>query len=181
MSFGEYLQVEERNPVKHEYLDGVAFAMAGGTAEHARLSASVGRVLGNRLAGRRCGVFSSDLRIHARARGLATYADVTVICGKTEFDPEDKNQTTVTNPTLLVEVLSPSTEAYDRGEKLAHYKEIGSLKVVLLVSQETRSIEAWRRSSTGWENAVHREGAVPLPELGCELSLDEVYANPQEG
>ena len=73
--------------------------------------------------------------------------------------------------------LSP----YDRGEKLAHYKAIGSLKVVLLVSQETRSIEAWRRSSTGWENAVHRDGAVPLPELGCELSLDEVYANPQQG
>ncbi len=181
MSFSEYLQVEDRNPVKHEYLDGVAFAMAGGTAEHARLSASVARVLGNRMAGKPCGVFSSDLRIHAKASGLATYADVTVICGKSEFDPEDRKQTTVINPILLVEVLSPSTEAYDRGEKLAHYKGIASLKVVLLVSQETRTIEAWHRTSNGWENAVHRDGAVPLPELGCELPLDEVYANPQPG
>src|SRR5439155_18899105 len=100
----------------HEFLDGVVWPMAGGSPDHAGIAANVARLLGNQLAGQPCRVFTSDLRVRVKATGLGTYPDVTVICGQLEFDPEDPKRHTVTNPRMIVEVLSPSTEEYDRGE-----------------------------------------------------------------
>ena len=97
--------------------------MSGGSPAHAGITAKVIELLGRALAGRPCRAFSSELRIRATRTGLATYPDVSVVCGKLELDPEERRQHTATNPTLVLEVPSPTTEAYDRGEKLAHYQQ----------------------------------------------------------
>src|SRR5262249_20147686 len=128
-SYGEYLRILEHSPVKLEYCDGEIYAMAGGTAAHAQLGASATRLLGNALLGR-CGVYSSDLRVRVEETDLTTFPDGTVVCGERQSSPIDAHA--VINPTLLVEVTSNSTEAYDRGEKLSHYKQIPSLVAVLL-------------------------------------------------
>jgi Uma2 family endonuclease len=138
-TFREYLSVDERSEVKHEYLDGLILAMAGGTPEHARRAMAVGTELVRQLAGRRCAVYSEALRVRVRETGFAGYPDVTVIGEELERDPEDAN--TIVNPTLVVEVLSPSTEEYDRGEKLAQYQRIASLRHIVLVAHDAPRIE----------------------------------------
>ena len=116
-TFAEYLALEEKSDTKHELVDGEIFAMAHGTPEHGRLAVRMARLLGNALEGKPCEVFSSDVRVRVLATGLATYPDVSVVCGRMEIDPENRN--TITNPIVLVEVLSDSTESYDRSIKLA--------------------------------------------------------------
>lgn len=175
-TYAEYLDVEETSIVRHEFLDGVVYAMAGGSPEHAAVQASVIRRLGNALDGRPCRVFTSDLRIRVVDTGLATYPDASVVCGPLELDPEDAKGHTATNPTLLVEVLSPSTEKYDRGDKLAHYKRIPSLREVMLVAHDDRRVDLWRRTTRGWTQVVFHEGqSVQLESRGCSLSVDEIY------
>ncbi len=175
-AFGDYVQLEANSPIKHEYLAGQIYAMAGGTPEHAALAAVVTAKLASALEGGRCRVYSSDLRIRVLKTGLATYPDVSVVCGPREVDPEDKNS--VTNPTLLVEVTSKSTEEYDRGEKFDHYKAIPSLREVVLVSHREPSIEVRRRQDDGaWTSHVFR--ARERAELGsvpCVLDVDAIYA-----
>ncbi|MEO5727806.1 MAG: Uma2 family endonuclease, partial [Byssovorax sp.] len=157
VSYSEYLALEEKSLTKHEWLDGVIFdmeahGMAGGTPNHAGLAAAVTLLLGLQLRGKPCRVFSSDLKVRILATGLATYPDLTVVCSKLETDPQDANA--VTNPTLLVEVLSDSSEAYDRGEKFAHYRRLPSLREYVLVSHLASRIEVWRRNeSNRWELA----------------------------
>mgnify|MGYP003827017317 CR=1 FL=1 len=119
-TYREYLALEDGANVRHEFLDGEIYAMAGGTPEHASICVNVSTALNVQLRGRGCRVHSSDLRIRVLPTGLVTYPDVTVVCAHAELDPEHRH--TITNPQLVVEVLSPSTAAYDRGEKLAHYK-----------------------------------------------------------
>ena len=162
--FDEYLALEERSAVKHEFLDGHVWAMAGGSPDHGAVAANIIAILSNQLRGRPCRVFTSDVRIRVKATGLATYPDVSVVCGKQETDPEDPKNGTVINPCLLVEVLSPSTEDYDRGEKLAHYKQIPSLQEVVLVAHEENRIELWRRRQQDrWSLDVCRgEGTAVL-------------------
>jgi Uma2 family endonuclease len=175
-SFAEYLRAEEDSTLKHEYLGGQIYAMAGGTPEHAALAMLMGARLLAKLEGGRCRVHTSDLRIRVRKTGLATYPDVSVVCGRRELDPEDRN--TVTNPTLLVEVTSKSTEEYDRGEKLAHYKEIPSLQEYVLVSHRERAIEVWRREPNGeWTSSVAGAGErASLRSLDCMIDVDSLYA-----
>jgi Uma2 family endonuclease len=175
--FDEYLAVEEVSNVKHEFLDGHIYAMAGGTPDHAALAASVIGYLFAQLQGSPCRVYDSDLRVRVPSTGLATYPDVTVVCGARETDPEDAN--TVVNPTVLVEVLSPRTHAYDRGEKFEHYRQIGSLMEYVLVSYGERQIEVVRRSPAGgWDHHVARAGGqAELASIGCELDVDVVYAS----
>jgi len=175
-AFSDYVLLETNSPIKHEYLAGQIYAMAGGTPEHAALAMAVGAKLTLALEGGRCRVYSSDLRIRVSKTGLATYPDVSVVCGPREVDPEDKNS--VTNPTLLVEVTSKSTEEYDRGEKFDHYKAIPSLREYVLVSHREASIEVRRRQDGGaWTSYVFRAreraelGAVP-----CVLDVDAIYA-----
>jgi Uma2 family endonuclease len=174
-TYEEYRCFEEATDAKHEYLGGQILAMAGGTPEHAALSTAIIGLLERKLAAVPCYPFSSDLRVRVRATGLATYPDVTIICGDLERDPQDPNA--AVNPTVLVEVLSSSTEEYDRGEKSAHYRRIPSLQEYLLVSHRERRIERWRRGSTGdWERESAGRGEVlHSSALGIDLEVDAVY------
>src|SRR5437667_7846427 len=129
----EYLALERKAPVRSEYLDGDMVAMSGGSREHNLIVTNIVRELSNQLKGRPCEVYPSNMRVKVSATGLYTYPDV-VVCGKPQF--EDANVDTLTNPTLIAEVLSDSTEAYDREAKFGHYRKIDSLLEYLLVSQE---------------------------------------------
>lgn len=171
----EYLAFERASNAKNEFYNGEIYAMAGGTPEHARLSARIIRELGNQLRGKACEPFTSDLRVRVSVTGLASYPDVSVICGTTQTDPQDPN--TALNPTVLVEVLSPSTEEYDRGEKFEQYKKIVSLREYVLVSHREQLIEVFRRSDP--ENWIRTEARVQavahLASVDCELSVDAIY------
>ncbi len=171
----DYLGVEEMSRVRHEYLNGEIFAMAGGTPEHAALSAAALTLLGGKLRGGPCRPYSADLRIRVRATGLATYPDAAVICGEPMRDPD--SPTHVTNPAVIVEVLSPSTEDYDRGEKREHYQRIDSLREYVLVSQDRRRVEVSLRDAGGvWQSRIHEAGdEVELPSLGLSFPIDELY------
>lgn len=170
----DYLGVEEMSGVRHELVDGQIFAMAGGTPEHAALAASAVVLLGSKLRGKPCRPYSGDLRIRVLATGLATYPDAAVICGEPARDPS--SVTHVTNPTVVIEVLSPSTEAYDRGEKREHYQQIEALREYVLVSQHQRRVEVFRRVDSGWTHDVYEAGStIDLASLGISLSTDELY------
>jgi Uma2 family endonuclease len=174
--YDEYLERERATGLKHEFLHGQVFAMAGGSPEHARLIAEVAFLLRGMIDPTRCRVFSSDLKVRVRATGLATYPDVAVVCGDPASDPEDANA--ITNPTLLVEVLSPSSEAYDRGEKWAHYRRISSLQAYVLVTQAPERLEVFERQPNG--DFVHRMATqgeeLGLPSLGGALRVAALSA-----
>lgn len=177
--FDEYLRLEEDSNVKHEFLNGEVWAMAGGSPGHAAIGANVISLLRSALEGRPCQVFTSDLRVRVRETGLATYPDASVVCDELELDPDDPKGHTATNPRVLAEVLSPSTEAYDRGEKLAHYKRIPSLSEAVLVAHDARQVIVWRRRDDGWTQHLFGAGeTVHLESLGCELPVDEIYRDP---
>ncbi len=147
LTYAEYLSREARSEVKHEFFEGQMFAMAGGTPLHALVSGNVAFALRVALSGKPCRVFPSDLRIRIQASGLTTYPDVSVVCGEVQLDEVDPHA--ITNPGILVEVLSESTEAYDRGEKFAHYRRIPALRHVLLVSTSRQRVEHFRRDEAG--------------------------------
>ena len=177
--FAAYVLLEQDSQVKHEFLDGLVWAMAGGSPAHSGIAANIARLLGSQLEGRRCRVFNSDLRIRVKATGLATYPGVTVVCGQLELDPDDASHHTVTNPKLIVEVLSPSTEDYDRGEKLEHYRQVPSLEAVLLVAQDAPRVEAWNRTAGGWSKALYEAGSTgEVASLDCHLAVDGIYHDP---
>ncbi|WP_437718792.1 Uma2 family endonuclease [Sorangium sp. So ce448] len=177
-TYAEYLAQERASPTKHEFLNGEIFAMAGGTPEHARRCASVGAELWAHLRGRPCAVYSSHLRVRVQATGLSTYPDVSVVCGRLERDLEDEDA--ALNPIVLVEVLSESSEAYDRGQKFAHYRRIPSLREYVLVSQREQRIEVFHRNDDGsWTlREAHAGEGARLETIGCALSVDEVYRDP---
>lgn len=178
-TFAEYVALEETSSNKHEFLDGVVYAMAGGSPDHAAVAGNVIRLLGVALQDRRCRVYTSDLRIRVRETGLGTYPDTSVICDRVELDPEDPKGHTALNPRLLVEVLGPSTEGYDRGDKLAHYKRIESLHEVMLVAHDERRIDLWRRSGQRWTLLTFADGEqVELQSLACSLPVSEIYRDP---
>jgi Uma2 family endonuclease len=174
-TFEEYLELEEISGIRHEYYRGAIYAMAGGTPEHAAVAAAITTMLGRQLDATTCRVYSSDLRVRVLATGLATYPDVTVICGPSERDPN--SPTHVTNPKLVVEVSSPSTADYDRGEKLLHYQQIPSLEAVLLVDHLRPGIDLWTRTADGWHSEHFDAGqSIGLAAIACTLSVDDVYA-----
>lgn len=179
LSYDDYLALERDSDQKHEYLDGFARAMAGGTIEHARLTSSCDGLLREALRGRPCATFSADAKIRIEATNRTTYADVSVVCGKLErssVDPE-----AIANPVVIVEVLSPSTEAYDRGEKFRHYRRLPSLREYVLVSQERALVEVWRREGDAWRPIDHGPGeGVRLDSIDVTVAVDELYANPLE-
>ena len=175
LSYAEYIEFENTSEQKHEYLRGEIFAMAGGTLEHARLASRISWLLGNALAGKPCETFSSDAKVRVDATDLTTYPDVTVICGHIERSPIDAEA--ATNPVVLVEVLSQSTEAYDRGEKFSHYRQLDSLREYVLVAQDEPRLEVFRRTNSGtWELFEARSGgSVTLASVGVEISVDDVF------
>lgn len=176
--YSDYLASEEKSLTKNEYINGVIYAMAGGTPEHAALTATLLSKLHQALSGRPCRVYSSDLRVRITKTDLATYPDVTVVCGQFQAAPDDPNA--ASNPSLVVEVLSDSTEAYDRGEKSAHYRYISSLKEYAFVSQHTQRVEVYRRNEKNhWELFEFRPGEeVVFESIGCKVDVNEIYCDP---
>ena len=173
-TYAQYLTLERTSNVKHEFLGGQIFAMAGGTPEHAALAAAFVGLLFPSLTKHGCRAHSSDLRVRVRETGLATYPDVAIVCGPSERDPEDADA--VTNPVLIVEVLSPSTEEYDRGEKLQHYQRIPSLTQYVLVAQDTRRIESWSREGDTWtRTALTEADTLELPAVAATLAVRTLY------
>jgi Uma2 family endonuclease len=174
-TFDEYLDLEDEAAGRHEFYQGEIYAMAGGTPEHAAMAAAIQGQLALQLEASRCRAYSSDLRVRILGTGLATYPDVTVVCGPSERDPE--SPTHITNPKLVVEVLSPSTAHYDRHEKLQHYQQVSSLDAVVLVAHDEQRVDLWLRSSGGWEHQRYGAGdTIPLAAIGCSLAVDPVYA-----
>jgi Uma2 family endonuclease len=172
----EYLARERAATYRSEYFDGETFAMAGGSPQHSLIKVNVTGELRARLKGARCTAYDSDLRVLVSRTGLYTYPDASVICGPLEF--EDEHRDTVLNPTVVVEVLSESTEAYDRGKKFGHYRQVPTLREYLLVSQEEPRIERFFRNDDGtWTltEAAGLEATLRLPSLGIEIALREVY------
>lgn len=174
-TFADYLRLERDSNTKHEFLDGEIYAMTGGTLLHARLAVTVSSALDTQLRGRECHVYSCDLRVHVRATGLVAYPDVTVVCGDPELDPEDAD--TVTNPVVVVEVLSDSTEKFDRGLKLRNYQQIPTLGAVVLVAQREQRIEVvFRRAGGSWVTRPSGPGeTAEIPAIDCTLVVDDVY------
>lgn len=174
-TYEEYLAFERDSDTKHEFVAGEISAMAGGNARHSALAFRIGGALYNALLPG-CTAFQSDMRLRVLATGRATYPDVSMVCGPIEFDPADPRQTTITNPTLLIEVLSPTTEEVDRGDKWRDYQRIPSLQEYVLVSQDPR-IEIYRRMASGsWEYLDVREGTAKLAS-GATLDLAILYAD----
>lgn len=173
-SYDEYLRLLAESTLKLEFCDGVIYAMAGGTVAHAALAAATTAILREALKGR-CQVLSSDLKVRVESSDLATFPDVSLVCGDVATSARDPHA--LVNPTLLVEVTSRSTEDYDRGDKLSHYKQLPSLRAVLFVSHRERRITAVTRSATGWlEREVRGGERLTMEEPALSISVDEVYA-----
>jgi len=172
----EYLEMEEISEVKHEYYQGEIFAMAGASEKHNLIVTNLIFILESKLRKRPCRVYPGDMRLKIEETGLYTYPDVMVVCGERKFSGEKKN--TLLNPDVIIEVLSDSTEGYDRGEKSRHYRRIDSLKEYLLISQKFKMIEKYSRTSEQrWllTESDKADGIILIESIGCELNLSEVY------
>ena len=177
-SVAEYYALEEAAEYRSEFFDGEIFAMAGASARHSLVSVNLLGELGNRLKGKRGAVYESNLRLKVEASGLRSYPDAAVYCGKLEIDSEDPRGETAVNPTVVFEVLSPSTEAYDRGKKAENYRLIPSLKAYVLISQDRAKVEVFERVGDGFwrlSEAGGLEGTIALECLEITLSLGEIY------
>jgi Uma2 family endonuclease len=173
-TYAEYLALEEESSTRHEYLDGEIYAMAGGTPDHAALAAAIISLISRRLpAG--CRVFTSDLRVRVPATGLSTYPDAAVVCGKTVRAADDP--LAVSNPVLLVEVTSASTENYDRGEKLRHCQQLESLREIVVVShREPRVTVVSRQADRTWASSDARSGeSFTIATAGSSVAVDDVF------
>ena len=173
----EYLELERAALCKSEFYQGEMFAMSGGKPQHSLIATNLAREFGNRLRDRTCVAYNTDLRLKIEATGLYTYPDLSVICGPLRF--AEGTDDTVVNPTVIVEVLSDSTEGYDRGTKFEHYRQIPTLQEYLLVSQKAPRIEQFIRQADGdWllKQAAGMEKGLELPSLGIVISLAKVFA-----
>lgn len=177
-SYAEYLVLEATGDARHEWFDGVVYAMAGGTLDHSALCASIITALSVALTAKPCRVFTSDARVRVKTTGLATYPDASVACGRAERDPDDAHA--LVNPVVLVEVLSESTEDWDRGGKFAHYRRIPSLRDYLIVAQGDALIEHHSRNDDGsWTMRELRAGdVVSLTGVAATIAVDDVYRDP---
>ncbi|MGI8979736.1 MAG: Uma2 family endonuclease [Pirellulaceae bacterium] len=175
-TFAEYLARERVADYRSEYFQGEIFAMAGGSRRHAMICDNLVARMLEKLRGGPCRPYSSSLRVKVEATGLTTYPDLSIVCGEETFDDQEKD--TLLNPRLIFEVLSPSTERYDRGRKFNNYKQIPALEEYLLVSQTDPRVERiTRQGDIGWVLAVALglDATVDFPTLGCSLSLAEIY------
>ena len=176
LSEARYLEIERAADFKSEFYDGEMFAMAGETRDHSLIASNLVRELGNRLGNRPCVVFNSDLRVKIQATGLFTYPDASVVCGPEEYVPGVDD--TLVNPTFVAEVLSDSTEAYDRGKKAENYRQIVSLREYMLLSQKEPHVELFTRWEGQWalREVSGLDAVVELPALSVTLALSELYA-----
>jgi Uma2 family endonuclease len=171
----EYLALERASDTKHEYYRGEIFAMAGASPNHTIISMNIGASLHAQLRKKPCTVHLADLRVKISSTGLYTYPDVVVVCGEPKYD--DRQKDTLLNPTVIVEVLSPTTEAYDRGSKFEMYRTIESLQEYVLVNQDKMHIDHYRLTEKGWllDDASSPDATINLPSINCRLLLADVY------
>jgi len=174
----EYLAIERQAEFRSEFYGGEMFGMAGASRRHNRIVTNLVTALDNQMRERPCNVYSTDLRVKIPITGLFTYPDVLVTCGEERF--VDEKQDVLLNPLLIVEVLSDSTEAYDRGKKFKHYQSISSMSVYILVAQNAPGVEQYVRQEDGklWTySGTHEIGEIiRIEAIDCELKLEDVYA-----
>jgi Uma2 family endonuclease len=183
----DYLDFERASPIRHEYADGEIFAMSGGTIEHSSVAANMIGEIRSALSGRGCRVLTSDMRINIPATGRYVYPDGSIVCARPEF--VDEHRDTLVNPRVIIEVLSDSTEAYDRGDKFAQYRSVASIEEYVLASQKEPKIEVFtRQPDESWMLRVYGPGErVALKSLECAIEVDRVYTDvfesnpPREG
>jgi Uma2 family endonuclease len=178
-TYAEYLELEASSEQRHEFVDGAIRAMADSTPEHSRLAAAVGAEIGFALTASDCAVYSCSLRLRIEATNRSTYADVVVVCGPPRTSAIDPDA--VINPTMIVEVLSPSSEASDRGDKWRHYQRLDSLREYVLISQDEPYVEVFRRRGDEWVLRTATAGQmVELPSQGVRIAVDAIYADPRD-
>jgi Uma2 family endonuclease len=174
----QYLAIERRAESRNEFYNGEMFALAGASRRHNMVVTNLVISLGTQLRGSPCNVYSSDMRVRVTNTGLYIYPDVVVTCGEEGF--ADDEQDTLLNPLVILEVLSESTEAYDRGKKFEHYQNIGSLSTYVLITQDAPRIERYVRQEDGrtwvYTETHEAESAVGIEAIGCDLRLEDVYA-----
>jgi Uma2 family endonuclease len=171
----QYLELERKAAYKSEFLHGEIFAMAGVSYAHSVIATNLALALQSRMARGPCRTIAGDLRVCVDDADLYTYPDVLVVCGKPEFS--DSQFDTLANPKVIAEVLSPSTEAYDRGEKFSYYRRLQSLTDYLLVAQDRMRVEHYARQGAQWLLTVVEgaEAVLTLASLGCEVPLSGIY------
>ena len=171
-----YIAFDRERAGKHEYYAGTIYAMAGGSVRHNRIAGSTYATLYMQLRQRNCNIYPSDMRVKVVQTGLYTYPDITIICGHEQY--EDEKEDILLNPIIIIEVLSPSTEKYDRGKKFHQYRSILSLREYILIAQDEYHIEQFtRQSDNTWvfSEALGRDGSIELRTIQCTLLLEEVY------
>jgi len=172
----EYLAFERKSETRSEYFDGEIFAIAGASREHNQISANIVRVLGNQLLEKSCSVFSSDMKVKIIEIDKYTYPDIVVVCENEEY--EDENDDILLNPLVIMEILSDSTEAYDRGDKFYHYQFIDSFTEYILVSQYFPKVEKFIRRKNGtwiYSRCQSMEDIVEIDLIKCEIPVSEIY------
>jgi Uma2 family endonuclease len=172
-----YLDQERYATTKHEYYAGNVYAMAGASEQHNLIALNIAATLHTQLRGRSCRAYPSDMRVKIMQTGLHTYPDFTIICGQSQFTNPVKRDTIV-NPTVIIEILSPSTERYDRGMKFQHYRTIHSLQEYILVAQDKYHIERFiRHEHNEWvfSEAIGPEAMIPITSIQGSLALQDVY------
>ncbi|MDE0400135.1 MAG: Uma2 family endonuclease [Candidatus Poribacteria bacterium] len=171
----EYLTWERKADIKHEYLRGAIIAMSGASRAHSLIVTNISGELYIQLKGGRCEVHTNDMRVRTSPETSYFYPDVVVVCDNPRF--EDSTFDTLLNPIVLVEVLSPSTQSYDRGEKFKHYQQLASLREYILVSQDEVGVERYRRQGREWQPTEFRslEDVLSFTSIDCELSLEDIY------
>ena len=171
----EYLELERQAEYKSEFVEGEIFAFAGATRAHNLIALNCGAELRQQLKGKLCETYANDMRVQLSESRRYFYPDVVVVCGEAKF--VDDNDT-LTNPTFVIEILSPSTENYDRGEKFRQYRTLVSLQTYILVSQHEPLVEVFERQEDGrWmlTELSDLDSSLPLPSIGCKLRLEEIY------
>jgi Uma2 family endonuclease len=174
----EYLMIERKSQFKSEYLDGEIYAMTGASPKHNRIVTNLIFLLESQLRERPCNVYANDMRVRTSCKGLYAYPDVVVTCGEEKFADDERD--TLVNPVVLIEVLSDSTEIYDRTEKLFRYQQIPSLKAYLMISQKPYQVICYiKRSDEGewsYRTVTDSEAIIKLDAIKCELNMREIYA-----
>jgi Uma2 family endonuclease len=177
LSFDDWLAAERAmTDARSEFVDGEVFAMTGATEAHNLIATNVVRELGTQFRRRPCYIYAGDMKVRVDAANIGAYPDVMAVCGERSF--HDQRRDTITNPTLIVEILSDSTEAYDRGDKFSHYRRLPSLRTYLLLSQHRVSAELYVRQDDGlWLLSTYESlsETVPLESVGASLALAEIY------
>ena len=177
MTEAEYLAFERASPEEHEFADGEIFAVSGGTGDHGAIATNISREIGNALFGRRCRVLNSDMRINLSATKRYVYPDGSVVCARPEYTDETRD--TLVTPQIVIEVLSDSSEAYDRGDKFAQYRTVPSLQQYVIASQNKPRIEVFTRQEHdgGWLLRTYGPGeSVMLSSVDCTIEVDRVYS-----